>query len=225
MNKSAIKPPKSLKERVEEIELLMKYAVPEEHFAQAKDFLANFATDGLVLHIFHNFYSFLPEGQDDAITAIKNVLKKDGLCMLCVRTLISDYIYLVNYEKAEFLGPLPKGIWDEEVLQFFGLNSETFTKQFKDADKLEDYTPLTSNADICKICFVASGEVHQFGCPAEICPWCGGQLTGCNCRFIQLGTSTITNQTQLQTFLELLENKGRIPFTVEDQNIGFPALK
>jgi hypothetical protein len=59
------------------------------------------------------------------------------------------------------------------------------------------------------------------GCPVEVCPWCEGQLTNCNCRFTQVGVDRFTADCQLDNFIEALEAKGRIPFDATDQGVGF----
>jgi hypothetical protein len=46
----------------------------------------------------------------------------------------------------------------------------------------------------------------------EICPWCDGQLSRCNCRFEQLAVEEIDSEQQLETLTELLLDKGRVPF-------------
>ena len=35
----------------------------------------------------------------------------------------------------------------------------------------------------CHDCGVAPGGFHHFGCDAEQCPRCGGQLIGCDCPY------------------------------------------
>jgi hypothetical protein len=36
--------------------------------------------------------------------------------------------------------------------------------------------------DPCPDCDVAPGEIHEWGCDIEQCPYCGGQLISCDCR-------------------------------------------
>ena len=40
---------------------------------------------------------------------------------------------------------------------------------------------------ICHDCGVKEGQIHNYGCDYERCPFCGGQLMGCSCSFIKLG--------------------------------------
>lgn len=41
--------------------------------------------------------------------------------------------------------------------------------------------------DICHDCGVEEGQLHHRGCDWERCPFCGGQLIGCGCRYTALG--------------------------------------
>jgi hypothetical protein len=67
------------------------------------------------------------------------------------------------------------------------------------------------------------GEFHTLGCPVEICPWCNGQLTYCNCRFTKLNIDTINKVEQIEKLLQLLEEVGRIAFKKEDSP-GYPSI-
>jgi len=42
-------------------------------------------------------------------------------------------------------------------------------------------------AATCHDCGVKEGEIHQRGCDMEKCPFCGGQLITCSCRYTKLG--------------------------------------
>ncbi|MCD6389517.1 MAG: hypothetical protein J7L69_08895, partial [Desulfobulbaceae bacterium] len=70
----------------------------------------------------------------------------------------------------------------------------------------------------------AHGEHHTFGCPTEICPWCDGQLTSCNCRFNQLKRDQIKTDSQIDLFLKKLNKKGRIPFDSTKHRLSFAAM-
>jgi hypothetical protein len=100
------------------------------------------------------------------------------------------------------------------VLSFLGLASqEEFTQVCLPVKDLEEYA-VTGKAEkaICPVCGVPEGESHLLGCTVEICPWCEGQLSYCNCRFEQLNTEAIEDEQQLETFLDMLTAKGRIPY-------------
>ena len=66
-------------------------------------------------------------------------------------------------------------------------------------------------------CHAAAGEYHELGCPVEICPWCGGQLIHCDCRYEQLGLDGLTTEAELLQFEAVLEERGRIPYSPEQR--------
>lgn len=41
--------------------------------------------------------------------------------------------------------------------------------------------------NICHDCGVEEGELHDFGCDSERCPFCGGQLISCSCKYTRQG--------------------------------------
>ena len=65
--------------------------------------------------------------------------------------------------------------------------------------------------------------MHTLGCPVEICPWCGGQLTYCNCRFTRMDIDAMEKIEQIEKLLELLEEAGRIAFKKE-HSPGYPTM-
>lgn len=80
----------------------------------------------------------------------------------------------------------------------------------------------------CSDCRVKEGDLHQFGCDQEICPFCGKQLISCNCAYIALGydydsnarfcglpEKIYNNGLSIQDekkWIEILNKKGRIPY-------------
>ena len=70
---------------------------------------------------------------------------------------------------------------------------------------------------VCVDLHAVAGEVHELGCPVEICPWCGGQLIHCDCRFERLGLDAITSEEELLQFEAMLEEQGRIPYSREQR--------
>lgn len=82
----------------------------------------------------------------------------------------------------------------------------------------------------CHDCGVEEGEVHWYGCEVEVCPFCGEQLIGCDCKYRALGLYSrkkYTKETQYiqpeafnhgltevqdEQWRSILEEKGLIPF-------------
>lgn len=211
-----------LPKKLEEIKLLMQYAVEPAELAAASRLVEKHAADSVGLNVFHNFYSFLPEGLEDAIHLLRLLARKQGAFLVCATTNQDDYLYLATSEKAEFLGPLHQGVWEEEVLDFFGFaGREAFIKAHSDLDKFPVYVPALLQNDLCPVCQAADGELHTLGCPVEICPWCNGQLTSCNCRFSVLDAPRLHKEKELEDLLAKLNKKGRVPFNAEEHRPGY----
>jgi hypothetical protein len=89
----------------------------------------------------------------------------------------------------------------------------------------------------CHDCGAREGELHQFGCDMERCPFCGGQLIGCGCEYKILGykyygpmshhsTSGLPKDVfydglpdeEWRVFRWVLDQRGRIPY------IQYPVL-
>lgn len=209
--------------KLADIKLLMKYAVPPESLVKAAELVEKHQADLVALNLFHAFYSFLPEGQEDAISIIRQLDRRQGAFLLCASTGLDDYLYLATTERAEFLGSLAQGIWEEEVLAFFGhQNREAFMEKHAKLDAFPVYVPAPLQLDLCPVCHAADGEIHNLGCPVEICPWCGGQLTSCPCRFARLGKTALDSEGQLDELLGQLNKKGRIPFSAEEHRPSYP---
>ncbi len=212
-----------ISKKIEEIKLLMQYAVPEKERGAAQALLEKFNNDRIALNLFHSFYSFLPEGLDDSISKILLVHRKEGAFLLCAITGIDNYLYLVTHEMAEFLGRRDEGIWEDKVLHFFGFKSrEDCIENISSLSNLPTYRPAHTDEDLCPICFAATDEFHTLGCPVEICPWCDGQLTACDCRFTMAGKDKLKNDADLDGLLEQLNKKGRVPFDAKSQRPSFP---
>jgi len=212
-----------LSNRIAEIELLMQYAVPPDQRPEAAALVKKYDSDGIALNIFHSFYSFLPEGLDDAIKILRLLTSREGTFLICASTLIGDYLYLANGERAEFLGSFSEGIEEEEVLEFFRLKDrEAFLKKYADLGQFPVYVPAFLHSNLCPACQAGDGELHALGCPVEICPWCGGQLTSCPCRFKLLARDRLHTESQLDALKEKLEKKGRVPFNAEEHRPDYP---
>lgn len=83
---------------------------------------------------------------------------------------------------------------------------------------------------ICHDCGAKEGQIHEYGCDMERCPFCGGQLISCDCCYEKLGIKNKLKYTEETCFLpeevynnglsdsqwdewtKILEKKGRVPY-------------
>ena len=196
----------------------MEYAVPENDWAGAEDVLDIYREDRIGLAVLQEFYSHLPEAREDWIREIRVVNRHRGIFLLAVIAAQDCYLYLVSSEGLEFQGSLADGFLADELLDFFGYESaEAFKAVCASPDTLPIYEPLRMDEEICPACHALSGEHHELGCPVELCPWCGGQLVYCDCRYEQLGLDAISSEEELLQFEALLEDRGRIPYSPEQR--------
>jgi hypothetical protein len=216
---------KTVTERKEEIQFLMKYAVPEGQVAGAEALLEKFDSDIIALNLLHSFYIHLPEGKDDSVKNLRLLTRRQGIFLLCVSTGNGfHYLYLVNNEAAHIVGTLAEGIVDQQLLDLLGYkNNEEVLALIEKPEKLQEYEPYSPDSNLCPSCYAAEGEFHTLGCPVEICPWCNGQLTYCNCRFAKLDIDTMDKVAQIEKLQELVENEGRICFKKE-HSPGYPTM-
>jgi hypothetical protein len=77
----------------------------------------------------------------------------------------------------------------------------------------------------CGGCGTVEGALHEFGCAAERCPFCGGQLISCDCLEEHIETSESDDDGDGnypahigRAWEALLTRKGRVPF------IRYPVL-
>ncbi len=218
---------KNLQGRVEEIRKLMEYAVPGERLSAAVSLLEKHGSDAVALNLFQEFYSYLPESREDVITVVRLLQRREGIFLVCVTTLHDHYLYAVSSEEAVYLGTLAEGIWEEAALSFFGFADRQGFLDLHTPEKLKTfsvYVPVHLDQGLCPFCAVSRGELHVFGCPAEICPWCGGHLTQCPCRYEQMDRDTLDREKHVDILQELATEKGRIPFEA-DQRPAYPAVE
>jgi hypothetical protein len=218
--------PKTLADCKKDIQFLMKYAVPEDQVEAAESLLKQYETDIIALNLLYSFYIHLPEGTDDSVMKVRFLNHRQGVFLLCVFTGNDmQYLYVVNNEAAHIIGTLAEGIIDQEILDFFGYtdNKEILALTSK-PEKLKEYEPYTVDVHLCPSCQVAEGEYHTLGCPVEICPWCNGQLTYCNCRFTKLDIDALDKVSQIEKLGELLEAEGRIAYKKE-HSPGYPTME
>ncbi len=207
------------KKLLEEIEILIRYAVPEEEQAVASNFLASFQEDMFALGVIKDYYQTLPDAREEALVKISALEEKEQVFLLLLSTSAHHYYYLTNDEGGLFLGEWDKGIVDGHVLSFFDYpDEEAFKKTHTSIKECREYVPLERlNEEICPSCGIKAGGLHTLGCPVEVCPWCGGQLNHCNCRFEQLDVEELTDEKKLTELEEKLEKKGRIPYAREQR--------
>ena len=79
----------------------------------------------------------------------------------------------------------------------------------------------------CHDCNCKEGELHEYGCDMERCPFCGGQLISCDCslklngykldskkKYFGLPKDVYENglpEEQHKKYIRILQKKGRIP--------------
>jgi hypothetical protein len=196
----------------------MTYAVPEGRLQEAMDLIDRYRNDPLGLQILQEFYSYLPEATEACVEELLLIARKRGVHLMAVRTDSAGYLYLVSDEGIEFHGRLDRGYLEPELLEFFDFaGEEEFRARCLAVDDLAPYEPMQVDGEVCPICHVSIGECHELGCPVEICPWCGGQLINCNCRFDKLGLDFLTTEEELCRFEEMLEAQGRIAYAPEQR--------
>lgn len=198
---------------IEEIKLFIQYSVPEEDLQAAVALIDRYNNSAFIIRLFREYYSNLPEAREEAVVKIARLIDHQGVHLFVVTTPSFSYLYAVSPEHVLLLGEYPQEV-DREVLSFFDLeNQEEFLEICRPVEDLEEYAvTATDQKEICPVCGVPEGEQHLLGCTVEVCPWCEGQLSYCNCRFEKLDTDAIDDEQQLEILLELLTDKGRIPY-------------
>ncbi|NOR26798.1 MAG: hypothetical protein GQ542_20885 [Desulforhopalus sp.] len=195
---------------IEEVKLFIQYSVPENELQSAVALVDRYRNDAFIMRLFREYYSSLPEAREEAVVRIARLIDRQGVHLFVVSTTAFSYLYAVSADKTLLLGEYRKEV-NAGVLSFFGFGShEEFLKVCPSIEDLEEY--VESEKELCAVCGVPEGEYHLLGCTVEICPWCEGQLSNCNCRFDQLKVDDIEDEEQLEKFIDLLTAKGRIPY-------------
>ncbi len=215
---------KSTADLYRELGTLIEWGAPADERKEAAAVAERYRDDPVALHLLTAFYSFLPADREEAVLGIGFVRRKEGFFLLAAQTAASRYLYLVSAADAIYLGREEEGIWDADVLEFFGWPDNAASKKALAAlAPYPDYRPAARDPNLCPVCFVGPGETHILGCPVEICPWCGGQLTHCDCRFQKLGRQRLDRDAHIEALAAALEQKGRIPFEPASQSPVHPA--
>ncbi len=207
---------------IEEIQILIRYAVPQDELDAALELVEKYKEDNLILRTFHEYYSTLPEGREEAVTRIATLAVKQGVFLFVVVSTNNEYLYVVSAETVVLLGAYGDEIAPEVVTFFEFSSQDEFLKECIPAHELEVYKEKGKIEEICPVCGVLEGEEHLLGCVVEVCPWCEGQLNSCNCRFEQLEVDEIVDEEQLEVFEDMLSAKGRIPFA-KDHKPAYPG--
>ncbi|MBU0946375.1 MAG: hypothetical protein KJ804_01545 [Proteobacteria bacterium] len=209
----------ALQEQVGAIELLIRYAVAESEQNLALDFLRIFHKDSFALDIIQDYYRTLPEAREEPLVKISVLESKEQVFLLLLSTNKHHYFYLANDDGGLLLDEWEQGLSAPQVLSFFGYSDhDAFSKQHQSVESCREYVASERlNEDICPSCGAEAGSLHILGCPVEVCPWCGGQLSRCNCRFEQLDVEELTDEKMLNQLEECLANKGRIPYAREQR--------
>jgi hypothetical protein len=207
---------------IDEIELYVQYGVQGDALGAMK-LVKKYETSPLVLELFKLHYSNLPEAREEAVVKICLLMQHQGVHLFVVVTAQYNYLYAVSLEHLLYLGEYGKDLGKELLAHFGYTTQQEYLKDCPLAESLEEY-PLESGSEAatCPVCGVVQGEMHLLGCVVEICPWCEGHLSGCNCRFERLNTDEIEDEEQLESFVDMLDEKGRIPFT-EKQSPAYPG--
>jgi len=207
---------KELQQLINEIKLFMKYAVSDDQMVAAEAVLSKYRNNSRILNLLREYYLNLPEAREEPVLRIARLTQHQGVSLLVVTTSSVSYLYVSSAHQVVLLGEYRDEL-EPEVLEYFGFDShEDFLKICLPVGDLEECAGNPGGEQTtCPACGVSEGEYHLLGCSIEICPWCEGQLSKCNCRFEQLEVDAIYKEEQLEEFVDLLTAKGRIPFEQE----------
>jgi hypothetical protein len=207
---------------IEEIELFIDYGVEQQDGAAAKTLVRKYQDSPQALAVLLEFYKVLPEAREEAVTRLGLVDSLQGVTLLSVSTARHDYLAVVSEGEAQILCEYGREQLPEEILAYFGhADSEAFEASCGPVAGLPEFA-VKDHSLVCPACRVAAGELHLLGCPVEICPWCDGQLSRCNCRFEKLEVESVETEEQVEAFRELLEARGRIAYQPE-QKPAYPG--
>ncbi len=209
---------------VEDIQLFLGYGVPPEERGHAMVLVQKYRHRRRALLLLRQYYVELPDAREEAATSISILLQKQGIALMVLTTVTTAHLYAVSAEEAVWLSEYRQEL-DAEILAFWGYGDmQDFLKICLPLEELREYPSENRNHPSmeCPACGVGEGELHFFGCAVEVCPWCAGQLSQCNCRFEQLQQDSIEDDQQVESFFALLEETGRVPFS-RDQAPFYPG--
>lgn len=198
---------------IKEIKLFIRYAVPENEIEEAGALVDRYRNHRRILNLFREYYVALPDAREEAATRITELIQRQGVSLFVLTTTSTAHLYAVSVDDVVWLGEYRSEL-DTEIMAFWGFNDQAELADIcVPLSDLGDYPDsVKGNRGECPACGVEEGDYHFLGCLVEVCPWCEGQLSKCNCRFEQLEVDTVDNEEQLERFLDLLTAKGRIPY-------------
>ncbi len=214
---------KEMQPVIDEIKLFMKYAVPDDQIGAAEALLNRYRHNSRILNLLRDYYLALPDAREEPVLRIAKLIQHQGVSLLVVTTSSISYLYASSAQQNVWLGEYRDEL-EPEILEYFGFESqEDFLKICLPVAELEECAGNPSGEPTnCPACGVSEGEYHLLGCSVEVCPWCEGQLSKCNCRFEQLRVDAIDTEEQLEEFVDMVTAKGRIPFA-QDQIPYYPG--
>ena len=194
----------------------MRYAVPHDQMGAAEAVLNKYRNNLKILNLLREYYLALPDAREEPVLRIAKLIQHQGVSLLVVTTSSISYLYASSTQQNVWLGEYRTEL-DPEVLEYFDFASqEEFLKICLPESELEECAGNPcGEPTTCPACGVSEGEFHLLGCSVEVCPWCQGQLSKCNCRFEQLKVDAIDKEELLEDFIDLVTAKGRIPFALD----------
>lgn len=215
-------PEETQRKLIDEIQLFIEYGVEEKERESALTFVKKYTTNPQALQVLLEFYKVLPQSREEAVCRLARIDSLQGVTVLAISSAAHDYVAVVSESEAYILGEYGKDPLPSDLLNFFGhSNDDEFVKSYGEVAEMDEL-PSADAESGCPACQVAVGENHLLGCPVEVCPWCEGQLSRCNCRFEKLDVEEMDTEEQVESLKDLLEEKGRIPYRVE-QKPGYPG--
>ncbi|MGL1930347.1 MAG: hypothetical protein OCC45_01150 [Desulfotalea sp.] len=215
---------KSLQHELEEVGTYIKFSVPEDDRGLAMELVQAYSEDVTAMRFFKEHYVSLPEALEEAVVCLRELASQQGLRCLLAVTRTANFFYLISTEQVVYAGSRVEELSDDLVRFLDQGDRATLSKVITEKrDEFPIYGgAIKEGGSLCPVCGVGEGEVHILGCLVEVCPWCGGQLSKCNCRFEKLKVDEITTEEELDQFEDMLLSEGRVPFQVE-QRPAYPG--
>lgn len=207
-----------------EIKTFISFAVEESKCAAAYQLVEQYKDDTLAIRLFHEHYSALPDAIEEAVVKVYELNVQRGVHCLLLQSETAFFIYLISVDEVVYAGSRVEDLSADLIAFIDRGDKKKLTEALSDLSNFSEYTVAGGGKSVqCPACGVTEGESHILGCMAEVCPWCDGQLSNCNCRFEKMEVEEFTSEKQLEAFEELLEEEGRIPFA-KDQQISYPGM-